>query len=353
VPLSREEALVGCLLGSAVGDALGLWCEGLSPRRQQRWHTDLTKYHFLFGHGMISDDTEHLCMTAQSLIVSAGDPKPFQRSLAWRLRFWLLGLPAGTGKATARAIVKLWFGGRRGVYSAGNGPAMRSAILGVAYGNDFTRLRELVKKCTELTHTDPRAEFGALTVAWAAHVSHTTAEAKDLPGSFLQGLKELLGPEGEDFFALVNRAVESAQAGQETIAFAHDLGLDKGVTGFINHTVPMVIQAWLRRPDNAKEALVALIRCGGDTDSTGAILGAILGARVGQQGLPQEWLKGLWEWPRSVRWITALGSRLEKVLMSGQPQPPLKLFLPGLLLRNLFFLVVVLLHGFRRLLPPY
>lgn len=45
-PAQRERAIVGCLWGTAVGDALGLPCEGLTPRRQQRlfpiWHNTIS-----------------------------------------------------------------------------------------------------------------------------------------------------------------------------------------------------------------------------------------------------------------------------------------------------------------------
>ena len=77
-----------------------------------------------------------------------------------QLRFWLLGLPGGIGYATLKAILKLWLGFKpehSGIFSAGNGPAMRSAIIGVCYGNDSQKLRELVKASTRLTHTDPKA----------------------------------------------------------------------------------------------------------------------------------------------------------------------------------------------------
>ena len=127
--LPRPEAVIGSLLGSAVGDAMGLCCEGLSKRRQQRMYGAITGYHLCWGRGMISDDTEHACLTAQALIVSGGNLHAFTQSLAWRLRWWLLGLPAGVGFATGRALGKLWLGWpahRSGVYSAGNGPAMRS-----------------------------------------------------------------------------------------------------------------------------------------------------------------------------------------------------------------------------------
>ena len=74
-------------------------------------------------------------------------------------------------------IIKLWLGfpaTRSGVFSAGNGPAMRAALLGVCYGNDVPRLRALVRASTRITHTDPKAEYGALTVALAAHVAAVT-----------------------------------------------------------------------------------------------------------------------------------------------------------------------------------
>src|SRR5262245_58283967 len=167
-----RDAIVGCMLGMAVGDALGLPCENLSARRLLRLFPHLDRYQFFFHRGMFSDDTEHACLTAQALLVSGGDLVKFRRDLAKRLRWWAAGLPAGTGRATARACAKLWLGWspeRSGVWSAGNGPAMRAPILGVCLGSDRERLKEFVRASTRMTHTDPKAECGALAVAWAAH----------------------------------------------------------------------------------------------------------------------------------------------------------------------------------------
>jgi len=75
---SEQDRIVGCLLGTAVGDALGLPFEGLSKRRICKFHPDLNRYHFFFGRGMTSDDTEHTCMVAQALILSGGDVKRFE-----------------------------------------------------------------------------------------------------------------------------------------------------------------------------------------------------------------------------------------------------------------------------------
>ena len=156
-------AVVGAVLGTAVGDALGLPYEGLSASRGRRLFGEPDRYHLLFGHGMVSDDTEHTCMVMQALMAAGDDEERFARELAWRLRTWLFGLPAGIGLATLKATLKLWIGfspHRSGVYSAGNGPAMRSPVLGATIA-DQDQLRRLVRASTRLTHTDPKAEYGA------------------------------------------------------------------------------------------------------------------------------------------------------------------------------------------------
>src|SRR5258708_22469378 len=85
--LCLQRSIVGCLLGTAVGDALGLPVEALSRGRQQKLYPKIDGHRFVFGHGMISDDTEHCCMTAQALIVSAGDAAVFSPRPSLKLRW--------------------------------------------------------------------------------------------------------------------------------------------------------------------------------------------------------------------------------------------------------------------------
>jgi ADP-ribosyl-[dinitrogen reductase] hydrolase len=203
---ANETATVGSLLGTAVGDAIGLPYEGLSARRRGRLFRESGRHHLLAGRGMVSDDTEHACFTAQALITSGGDLHRFRRRLARSLRWWLLGLPAGVGLATARAILKLWVGvppTRSGVYSAGNGPAMRAPILGVALGADPERLKAFVGASTALTHSDPRAHAAALAVALAAHLG-ASGRLSDA-ASYRQALAGLLS-DAAATFARLDRA---------------------------------------------------------------------------------------------------------------------------------------------------
>jgi ADP-ribosylglycohydrolase len=70
------------LMSMAVGDSVGLPLEGLSPRRAARLFPPPHRQRLILGRGMVSDDTEHACMTAQALIASAGEPRP--SSGTWR-----------------------------------------------------------------------------------------------------------------------------------------------------------------------------------------------------------------------------------------------------------------------------
>jgi ADP-ribosyl-[dinitrogen reductase] hydrolase len=352
---NKKDAIVGCILGTAVGDALGLAVEGLTKNRQAKMYPDLDNYHFLAGRGMISDDTEHTCMVAQSLIVSAGNADLFLKDLAWRLRLWFLGLPAGIGLATLRSILKLWIGipaQKSGVYSAGNGPAMRSAIIGVCCGENGSRMLPLVRACTRITHTDYKAEEASVVVSLAAYLA-ASAGKEISPDDFRDFLIKSIPVISSDLSDLIDKVIASVQKGDSTEAFAAQSGLTRGVTGYIFDTVPVAIHAWLRNQSDYRRGVLEIIRCGGDTDTAAAIVGAIIGARVGKTGIPEEWLDGLCEWPRSTSWMEQLGGRLFEVQKDWQSQPALSISLTAILLRNLFFMAVVLIHGFRRLLPPY
>ena len=352
-PDASKAAVVGSLLGTAVGDAIGLPYEGLSRRRAQRMLGAPDRHRLVFGHGMVSDDTEHTCLVAQALIDAGGDHDVFLERLARGLRLWILGLPAGVGFATLRACLRLCLGvsaRRSGVHSAGNGPAMRSAILGAAVA-DGDELIALVRLATRITHSDPKAEYGAIAVALAARVARQTREAD--ARAYLSELRAILPCEADELIDRLGEAAASAAAGASTAEFAEATGQSRGVSGYTYHCVPVAIHAWLRHSGDFRTAIVETVACGGDTDTTAAIVGGIVGAGVGKAGIPPEWIDGICEWPRSVDWMERLAACLyETRLGSATVRAPR---LPGVpvLTRNFFFLVVVLVHGLRRLAPPY
>lgn len=347
----NREAIVGSILGTAVGDAIGLPYEGLTKQRGARLWGTPNRHRLFFGRGMISDDTEHTCLVAQALIASGAEPKRFARCLAWGLRGWLLSLPAGIGWATLRATLKLWCGfapERSGVFSAGNGPAMRSAILGAAI-DDLGQLMALVRASTRITHTDPKALHGALAVALAARMARQSEPIDSV--RYLALLRTCL-VDADAFLRLIEQAVHSACAGESTECFAASLGQAHAVSGYVYDTVPVAIHAWLRHPRELQAAVQAVVQCGGDTDTVAAIVGGLVGAGVGERGIPERCLEGLWEWPRSVGWMRKLGSALADSVSGSSVHVP-RLSPLGLLARNTVFLLLVLMHLVRRALPPY
>jgi ADP-ribosyl-[dinitrogen reductase] hydrolase len=346
---TQAQRIAGVLLGTAVGDALGLPAEGLSPQKiTARW-TGPWRYRLIAGRGMISDDTEHTAMVAQSLLIGPQNAQVFQSALAWKLRWWMTGLPAGVGLATARAIFKLWLGfppKHSGIASAGNGPAMRSAVIGVFFAADAPRRRQFVEASTQLTHTDPRALIGALAVAEMSAWACTTQNVS--PFLALKNLSAL--PEWQKLIGEMEAAAEKKLSVQ---AFAARLGLAQGVTGYVFHTVPVALYAWWRHRGDFRGALEAALNCGGDTDTVGAITAALAGADMGVNGIPADLIAGIAEWPRSTQWLTQLAEKLGRQAESHEPLGALPLFWPALPVRNLWFLGIVLTHGFGRLIPRF
>jgi ADP-ribosyl-[dinitrogen reductase] hydrolase len=245
--------------------------------------------------------------------------------------------------------VKLWLGispERSGVFSAGNGPAMRSAVLGVAI-SDLTQLREFVLASTQITHTDPKAFHGAMAVAIAARCS----AANESSASFFAQLHTALSGDGADeLLDLLHRATKSVEANASTIEFAESIGCAKGVSGYIYQTVPVAIHAWLKHPTAYADAVKDAITCGGDTDTVAAIVGGIVSARCGVDGIPIEWRDGLLEWPRTQAWIAKLANALASSRTAPVPPPRVG---PTVVIRNLLFALIVFAHIGRRALPPY
>lgn len=352
-----QHAISGCLLGTAVGDAIGLPLERLTPQRARKLYGEITpgySMHLCLGRGLVSDDTEHAVLTLQAYTDAKDDEEEFRRQLARCLKTWFLAFPPGIGAATVKACLKLLAGAsakRSGVYSAGNGPAMRAPILGVVVQNK-EQLRTFVAASTHITHTDPKAEYGSLAVALAAHCAKTREDIA--PRDFLTGFKELLQTDADtqsaqELFQLLERVVESVEKQQTTPEFAIELDLPYGVSGYIYHTVPACLHAWLTHQNDYTKAIVNILQCGGDADSTAAIVGGIIGARVGKEGIPSQWLHAVSEWPRSMQWM-------EDVALDATQSQPVKTpfwFFPATMLRNAFLLLIVLLHAGRRTLPPY
>jgi ADP-ribosyl-[dinitrogen reductase] hydrolase len=342
----------GIIIGTAVGDSLGLPAEGLSTSRIERNGWRAWRHRFIFGKGMISDDTEHTIFVAQALLEHPEDSVRFQKLLATKLRWWLLSLPAGTGMATAKSILKLWCGcspRKSGVYSAGNGPAMRAAIIGAFFSDNELLLLEYVKASTELTHTDPKAMTGALAIAkLSAEIALNGIPNNEKAIDLLLKIQA----QDQEWLGLIEHMKNGLEKSSELKDFCRAVNMSRGISGYMYQTVPAVIYSILRNKGQFKESLEDVLNCGGDADTTGAILGAVLGASGKSVSIPAEWVENIVEWPRSVSFMRVLSEQLDNY-KNGKNYAPVNYFLPFVLVRNILFLLLVLLHGLLRLIPAF
>ncbi len=354
--LNCRDRFRGVILGTAVGDALGLPAEGISRRRAAKLFKGRWQHRLLINRGMVSDDTDHTVFVAQSLLAHPDSSELFAKRLSWCLRWWLLSLPAGIGFATLRSIFRMWIGmgpSRSGVYSAGNAPAMRSGPIGAFFASAPQQMAEYLRAATKITHTDPRALTGAKATAYLT--AWSIREKLTARPSLADFSKVLLSVarQDQDWNTLVESMATAYRQQFSVDKFAETLGLTEGVTGYVYHTVPVAVYGWYKHFGDFEETLSAVLTCGGDTDTVGAIAGALAGAVTGEQGIPSDWLKGIIEWPRGVAVLRKIADQLEEKSQHVGGSSPVSYFWPGLVLRNVFFLAVVLVHGLRRLAPPY
>jgi ADP-ribosyl-[dinitrogen reductase] hydrolase len=343
------DRLTGALLGTALGDALGLATEGMCARAIARRFRRIERFHLLGATGFVSDDTEQAALVAQSLARHPDDVEQCARDFRRALLGWFCRLPWGIGRATVVACLRIALGLRpSGIRSAGNGAAMRAAIIGVFFRDEPRKREQFGRAIAEVTHRDNRAVEGALYVAeMAAACARSPSAGCQVSGKSLTACYESARPTVKEpsLRAAIDRAGELASQGAETLKAAEELK----TTGFILHTVPFATFCFLRYGDDPFRALTEAINAGGDTDSIGAILGAWLGALHGEAGLPVQLLAKIHDGPFGPTHLRSLARCLARI-RGGQPATVPGYSAPAALLRNLALWPVVLGHGFRRLL---
>jgi ADP-ribosylglycohydrolase len=338
------DKLEGVLLGTAVGDALGLPLEGLSARAIARRFAPVTRFRLLGSTGFVSDDTEQSALVAQAIAAHPRDLQAASRRFAVSLLGWFLRLPWGIGFATLRSCVRIGLRlERTGVDSAGNGAAMRAAVVGVAFARQPSQRRAFSDALARVTHLDARAVEGARFVSEVAAQATLAAPERE-PVELVEAAIEVI--EHAALAERVKAAVALARAAAPVLEAARQLH----TSGFVMHTVPFAAYCFSRFGREPLRLLQETYSAGGDTDSIGAIVGAWAGALAGPRAFPQQLLQRLHDGPFGPTHLRALAADVERAVATGAA--PTARYSPAVaLLRNLALFPVVLAHGFRRLLP--
>ncbi|WP_328552550.1 MULTISPECIES: ADP-ribosylglycohydrolase family protein [unclassified Streptomyces] len=314
----------GCLLGGALGDALGYPVEFDSLDRIRAVHgprgvsgpvpdTDGVT-------GRISDDTQMTLFTVEGLQQAharerhKGIGGGWSRLVRWAYGRWLDtqtepgpgpdvhgGLAAQSWLYARRAPGNACLSGLRqqdhcpdpaselgppgpvNPDSKGCGAVMRSAPFGLARTPAGTAFG-MAARCAQMTHGHPTGYYAS--GALAAIVAHLVS-GESLEGSVLRTLRLLARHPGhEETTAALNGALDLASEDGPTAEKVESLG-----AGWIaEEALAIAVYCALAVPE-VTDALLLSVNHSGDSDSTGAICGNLLGALHGDHGLPQEWLE--------------------------------------------------------------
>ena len=305
----------GTLLGCAVGDALGAPLEGLSAEAIKKRYGLVTDFiDERFGAGMVTDDTQMTITLAQAIMEMG---RFTENHAAFKFGRWMeasdkgVKEARGVGMASATACRRLYQGvspEESGVDSAGCGAAMRTSPLGLRYYHDLETLKKAAVEQARITHTDPEAAAGAAAIAYAVALGITEDGEIDRL-SFIQKTVDFVAPINEKMAGKIRGLSDHLGADPED-GFAYT-----GNGGYVMETVPGALLALLLSPYDFEKTVIAAVNAGGDTDSLGAMAGAVSGAFNGASGIPERWKAGV----EGKEYVEILAVRLYTLTPAGKP----------------------------------
>lgn len=303
----------GCIIGGAIGDALGLTVEFLPlPEIYDRFGeggvTDLVTG--TNGTALISDDTQMTIFTAEGLLraivrerekgISDIPSVVHNAYLRWLSTQgaqicvddrdgWIIKLPQlHKRRAPGNTCLSALASGLKGSLrkpvndSKGCGGVMRSAPFGLLYDRD--KAFAMGVECAALTHGHPN---GYLPAGVLAYLISSMIEGMELEEALASSLRELsFYHKHIETTKIVVKALTLAKGDKNPQQCIKELG--EGWTG--EEALAISIYCSLKFND-FKQALVAAVNHDGDSDSTGAITGNIMGALLGIDAVPREWVK--------------------------------------------------------------
>jgi ADP-ribosylglycohydrolase len=295
------DQLAGSLLGQCLGDALGFPVEGYPPEGCRVYVARLRASGPTAGRGghpfgQYTDDSQLARELLQSWVARGTfDPVDYAARIS---AIFSEGRIVGRGRATEAAAQRLaagvsWDRAGTPAPAAGNGSAMRAGPVGLMLADDPERLVRVAVDQGRITHQDPRACAGSVAVAAATAAACQSGRLE--PRSFVASLMARVEGVDAGFAAELAKlpgwlALDPAEA-QPLISRA---GLDpdyrdgwRGISPFVTGSVLWSLYAFLRHPEAPLEALFTAIAVGGDVDTTAAMTGAMVGARVGLSRLPE------------------------------------------------------------------
>lgn len=273
----------GCLLGLAVGDALGTTLEFKSPGSFEPIDDMVGGGPFNLAPGEWTDDTSMALCLAESL-VSCQDmdlADQMQRYRRWYREGYLssTGICFDIGNTVRSALHRFEqtgdpISGSTDPYSAGNGSIMRLAPVAMFFVKD---MQASIKNSAKSSLT--------------THGTRTAVDACRYFGSLVTGALNGISKDtllSEEYFSddehLAREIAEIARGSFKEKEPPEIMG-----TGYVVKSLEAALWAF-NRSDSFESGCLMAVNLGDDADTTGAVYGQIAGAYYGEAGLPEKWL---------------------------------------------------------------
>jgi poly(ADP-ribose) glycohydrolase ARH3 len=281
------------MLGTMIGDVLGAPFEGAPAEYVRACWGSKQQVCERIEHARYTDDTQMMIGVAESLIACGGfDGAHMARRFAENYE-----PHRGYGAGAHQVLQALrdgcpWDQAATLVFpegSFGNGAAMRVAPVGLFWHNEPSELRRVAELSASITHGHPLGKEGSALQAYAVACAVCHRPKEMAPGRYLANLRAFVRPDCEVFgrkLLAIGELLDSEPSVEQVVA---ELGND--VRAFT--AVPAAIYAFLSHAHSFSEAVTYAVQLGGDTDTIGAMAGAIAGALHGLSGIPAAWVPAL------------------------------------------------------------
>lgn len=321
----------GSLVGGAIGDALGYEVEFMSLTSiRERFGNEGIRDYVLTADGVanFSDDTQMTLFTSEGLLNAVGDGNhleknilpniskayehwyftqvypPLAMSTCWLTHLKALWARRAPGNTCMRAMECI--ASPQGIpvvnNSKGCGGVMRVAPIGIYAAvhpktMNLTQAGILAGYAADITHKHPTSTFSSMALAMivADCIGHEDIDRDKFRFIVLERVFRILGlsyehnPELDVVKNHVIKALDLAVSAETDTAAIRQLG-----EGWIaEETLAIAVFSVMRYIDDFEKCIVCAVNHDGDSDSTGAVAGNIIGAILGYSAIPQKYLDGL------------------------------------------------------------
>ena len=319
----------GCLIGGAVGDALGFAVEFMNETEifSRYGANGITEYSLVKGVAEVSDDTQMTLFTANALLL--GSTKGITRGIKgnylsyislcykeWlRTQYekfpliekqpytWIINIPELFAcRAPGNTCLTAIRNGANGTIqnpinnSKGCGGIMRVAPIGLYFEGREYAIADIDRMGAEAAALTHGHELGYIPAAALVHIIHLVSHNEDITlFDAVLDMKKAICKEFSDAehlkeqVELINRAIELAKEDIDDLEAIRKLG-----QGWVaEETLAIAIYCSLKYENDFNKAIIASVNHSGDSDSTGAVTGNILGAYLGLKAIPQKFLNNL------------------------------------------------------------